>query len=270
MTDWHVPAELLDRYLSGALDPVQVMSVDAHLARCGPCRTAVPPDEEWLAASWERVADEVVRPRQSLAERASRRLGVPEHLARVLVATPTLSRAWLAALAVTLGFGVAAAHLAPGGLLAFLTLAPVLPPAGIALAYGPWADPAHESYAATPMAGAPLLLLRSVAALVTALVLTGLAVPLLPVMTPMSAAWLLPALALTSGALALGTRLPLPVAAAGLAACWVGVVTAVGAATGDRSLPFQPGAQVAYGCAAALLALVLYLRRHHLDPGEPR
>ncbi|MFI7028487.1 zf-HC2 domain-containing protein [Microbispora rosea] len=270
--DWHIPPGLLERYLDGSLDPVGVMSVEAHLVRCARCRTAVPADGGWLATSWERIAAEVAAPAPPLTERLLRGAGVPGHLARLLAATPALSRAWAAAVAVALGFAVAAAHLAGHGFLAFLTLAPVLPTAGIALAYGRRIDPAHETYAATPMAGAPLLLVRSTAVLLTALALTALAVPLLPAATMPSVAWawLLPALTMTSGCLALATRVPLPLAAVTLGGGWVAVVTGVGAVTGDRTLPFRPGAQVLYGCAVALLTLVLYVRRHLLDPAEPR
>ncbi|MEV4455652.1 zf-HC2 domain-containing protein [Microbispora sp. NPDC049633] len=271
--DWHIPPDLLERYLDGTLDPVGVMSLEAHLVGCGRCRTEVPADEGWLAASWERIAAEVAAPRPPVTEHLLRRAGVPGHLARLLAATPALSRAWAAGVTAALAFAVAAAHLAEHGFLAFLTLAPVLPTAGIALAYGRRADPAHEMYSATPMAGAPLLLVRSVAVLLTAVVLTALAVPLLPAaaMPSVAWAWLLPALAVTSGCLALATRVPLSLAAAALGGGWLGVVTAVGAMTGDHALPFRPAAQVLYLCAAALLALVLYVRRHRLDPAlEPR
>ncbi|MEU8173173.1 zf-HC2 domain-containing protein [Microbispora hainanensis] len=274
--DWHIPSHLLERYLDGTLDPVNVMSLEAHLVRCARCRTAVPADGAWLATSWERIAAEVTAPRPPVTEHLLRRAGVPGHLARLLAATPALTRAWAAAVAAALGFAVAAAHLAEHGFLAFLTLAPVLPTAGIALAYGRRTDPAHETYAATPMAGAPLLLVRSVSVLVTAVALTALAVPLLPAsamsptMSPAAWAWLLPALALTSGCLALATRVPLPLAAVVLGGGWVAVVTVAGVATDDRTLPFGPAAQALYGCAVALLTLVLYVRRHRLDPAEPR
>ncbi|MCT9935358.1 zf-HC2 domain-containing protein [Planotetraspora sp. A-T 1434] len=264
---WHIPSDLLERYLGGDLDVAQVMSVEAHLVRCARCRTAVPGDETWLAASWERIEDAVGSPRPRPAERVLRHLGVPRHLARLLVATPTLSRAWLAAVTAVLTFAIVAAHAAGNGFPAFLTVAPVLPLAGIALAYGRWVDPAHESHAATPLAGPRLLLLRALAVLVTAIALTGLAAPLLPAMT---AAWLLPSLALAGGCLALATRVPLPLAAAALGAGWIGVVAVTGGLTGDWSVPFGPTAQVVYGCAAPVLALVLYSRRHRLDPGEPQ
>jgi hypothetical protein len=252
------------------------MSVEAHLHRCGQCRSALPVDPAWLAASWERVAATVTAPRLTLLERALRRCGVPEHLARLLAATATLGKAWLTAVAAVLGFAVFYAYASqaalsePARLLPFLLAAPVLPVAGIAVAYGPRVDPVHELLAATPVAGARLLLLRTSAVLVAALVPAGLATPLLPGPPLLGAAWLLPALALTAGCLALATRVPVPAAAGGLAAAWTGGVLVAGALSGERLLGFQPAAQLGYGLAAALLTLLVYVRRRHLDPGEPR
>jgi hypothetical protein len=218
----------------------------------------------------------VARPRLTPIERVLRRCRVPEHLARLLAATPTLGRAWLAAVAAVLGFAVLFAYAShgavaePARLLPFLLVAPVLPLAGIAFAYGPLVDPAYEMHAATPIAGARLLLLRAVAVLVTALVPAGLATPLLPGPPLLAAAWLLPALALIAGGLALATRLPVPLATGGLAAAWVAAVILLGTLTGERLLAFGPAAQLAYVGAAALLALLVLVRRHHLDPGERR
>ncbi|MFB4278166.1 RNA polymerase sigma factor [Nonomuraea sp. MTCD27] len=62
--DWHVPGDLMDRYLTGRLEPAVVMSVEAHLTRCARCRAAVPYEEEWPAAGWERLEEEVDRPRR--------------------------------------------------------------------------------------------------------------------------------------------------------------------------------------------------------------
>ncbi|MGH3243806.1 MAG: hypothetical protein ACRDNL_25730, partial [Spirillospora sp.] len=57
---------------------------------------------------------------------------MPEHLARLLAATPTLSTAWLAGVAAALGFALLFAQARsvsePARLLPFLLLAPVLPP----------------------------------------------------------------------------------------------------------------------------------------------
>ncbi|MEV0150666.1 MULTISPECIES: zf-HC2 domain-containing protein [unclassified Nonomuraea] len=273
---WHLPQELIEQYVSGCLEPVQVMSVESHLARCGRCRAAVPYEREWLAASWEKIEDLVDRPRPRPVALLLRRFGVPEHVATFLAATPALTRGWLLAVTAVTAFAVAAAHLVSrdpqavfDGLVPFLVLAPVLPLAGIAVAYGPRVDPVHELQAATPMGGARALLLRAVAVLVTAIVLTGTATPLLPGPPGLTAAWLLPALALTAATLAMSTRFPPMISAAALTATWFGAVVTSTKLTGDVLAPFSLAAQALYGAAALILIPVIYLRRARFDPGEP-
>lgn len=272
-TAWHVPDDELDRYLSGRIDAASAMSVEAHLDRCGQCRTMVAVDETWLAQSWDRVVHLVVLPPRSPMERLLELCGLPEHLARLLVATPTLSRAWFTAVAAVLAFAVMAAHAAPEattGLLWFLIIAPVLPLAGIALAYGPRVDPAHELLAATPAAGARLLLLRAGVVLVTALVPSGVATSLLPGPSWWGAAWLLPALTLTTACLLLSTRMPMPSAVGALAVIWVTAVMLGGSLTGDRLLAFNAVAQLIYGGTAMVLALMIVARRRQFDQREPK
>lgn len=269
MTTWHIDDDLLTGYLDGSLGVARLMSVEAHLMECARCRATIPADEAWLATSWERVEDLVDRPRLSLVERLLGRV-VPPHLARLLLATTSLSRAWLVAVVLVLAFAVGAAQLSDRDLpllLMFLVVAPVLPLAGVALAYGPVVDPAHELLAATPTAGPRLLLVRSSAVLVVATLLTGLATPFLPGPLGLSAAWLLPALMLTVAALAAGTRVPVPAAAIGLGSLWL-LATLVGRVV-DPFLIFQRPAQITYAAVAVVLAVVLYARRSRLDPGEP-
>ncbi|MDF5758266.1 zf-HC2 domain-containing protein [Spongiactinospora sp. TRM90649] len=270
---WHVPPELMERYATGGLAPAQVMSVEAHVAGCARCRAAAPRPPEWMARSWERLREEVDRPRTRLAERLLQRLGVPGHLARLLTATPALSRAWLSAVTFVLALAAVAGRFQPidaQALLGFLVAAPVLPVAGIALAYGRHVDPAHELQAATPMAGPRLLLLRAGAVLVTAIAMTGAATPLLPGSTGAAVAWLLPALALSLTTLVLSARLPIATAAGFPGAVWLAVVIPIVVAGEDRFLPFAPAAQLGYGTAAAFLALFVYLRRGRLSHGETR
>jgi putative zinc finger protein len=275
-TTWHVPEHQLDDYRSGRLDPARVMSVEAHLNGCGRCRAVLPADETWLSRQWQQLFSTVARPRLTLIERVLRRCGLPEHLARLLAATPTLSRAWLTAVTAVLGFAVFFSYAShgtvsePGRLLPFLLVAPVAPLAGIALAYGPRVDPAYEMLAATPVSRARLLLVRATAVLVAALVPAGLATPLLPGPPLLGAAWLLPSLALAGGSLALATRFPVPLSAGGVAVAWLAAVLLLATLSGEHLLAFRPAAQLAYVGAAALLALVAYLRRRRLDPGEPR
>ncbi|NUW37863.1 zf-HC2 domain-containing protein [Nonomuraea sp. SMC257] len=270
---WHPPADLVRRYATGGLDPVQVMSVEAHIARCPRCRAAVPYEEEWLGAAWERIEDVVDRPRPGPGTRLLVRAGVPEHTARLLTATPSLTRAWLVAVTAVLAFAVVAARVTAGDpdvLLAFLVVAPVLPVAGIALAYGRPVDPAYELHAATPMAGTRLFLLRAVAVLSVAFALTGAATLLLPGPLGLSAAWLLPALTLGLALLALSGRLPPLLAGSLLAAGWFAVVLVCDGTLHDRFLPFHPASQPLYGGAVLALLVLIRLRHRRLILGERR
>ncbi|MEV0230589.1 zf-HC2 domain-containing protein [Nonomuraea sp. NPDC050786] len=267
---WHLPAELMEHYVTGHLEPAQVMSVESHLAGCARCRAAVPYSVEWLDTSWAGIEDVVDRPRPRPLARLLRRAGVPEHVAVFLAATPALARGWLVAIASTLAFAVGAGQLAarhpglePYAMLPFLAVAPVLPLAGVALAYGRHVDPVYELQAATPMAGVRSLLLRAVAVLTTAVVLTGLAAPLLPGPPGLAAAWLLPALALTVAMLALSTWVSPPISASVFGAGWVCAVV------GGEQLAFSLEAQIGYALAALILIPLVYLRRARFDPGEP-
>lgn len=267
---WHVPDELIEHYVSGHLEPVQVLSVESHLARCERCRAAVPCEEDWLAASWESVEDLVDRPKPRPVARLLRWFGVPEHVATFLAATPSLARGWLLAVTAVTAFAVAAAHLGRDGVVPFLVVAPVLPLAGVAFAYGPRVDPVHEIQAATPMGGARVLLLRAIAVLVAAIVLAGVAALLLPGPLGLpAAAWLLPALALTAATLALSTRFAPVISAAALTVAWLGGVLLFARLTGDVLTPFSPAAQALYGAAALILVPLVYLRRARFDSGEP-
>lgn len=264
----HAPEELLRRYSEHDVTPIEAEMLEQHLARCAACREAFPTDEEWMEESWEGVLAVVLRPAPTLLERLLTVCRVPSPLARLLAATPTLSRAWLTGLAAVLTFAVAAAHAIGSGktaLLPFLIVAPVLPLGGIAFAYGPRSDPAHELLAATPFSGPRLLLWRAAAVLGVALVPAALVTPLLPGPPLSGAVWLLPALSLTAACLAFSTRWPMPVAAGATASLWI-VCVALGEllATGQL-LIFAPPMQAGYGVATALLLLVGFLRRHHFD-----
>lgn len=258
MSGWHIPDDLRGRYLAGTLDAALAMSVDAHLGGCAACRAAVPYEPDWLEASWRRLESEVIKPRPTLRERLLRHGGVPDHLARLLSATPTMSRAWLASVVAALTFAVVAARQQADLLPAFLIVAPVLPLTGIALAYGPRVDPAHELMAATPLAGPRLLLTRATAVLAVATVLAAIASPLLPAPPGLSAAWLLPSLAASTGCLALSNRLPVPIAALAMGGLWLAVVGTGGLAAGSWLAAFGPVAQLAYGLAALLSSFRVY------------
>ncbi|MGV9939531.1 zf-HC2 domain-containing protein [Streptomyces sp. NPDC003401] len=128
-------------------------------------------------------------------------------LARILwAAGPAVRGAWSVAVVVVALGAVALAYGAgvDGARPLLLALAPVVPVLGVALSYGPHADPVHEIAAASPAGGLRLLLTRTAAVLLVSVPLLTLAGLLLPGSgAPGAAAWLLPGLALTLASLAL-------------------------------------------------------------------
>ncbi|MEU0310068.1 zf-HC2 domain-containing protein, partial [Streptomyces cyaneofuscatus] len=141
--------------------------------------------------------------------------GVPPRLSRaarvVWAAGPALRGAWLVALVVVALGAVALSYGAGLGASVrplLLVTAPVLPLAGVALSYGLHADPLYEIATSTPAGGLRLLLTRAAAVLAVSVPALTLAGAVLPVAAggPGAAAWLLPGLALTLAALALGSN----------------------------------------------------------------
>ncbi len=260
MTAWHLDAETAQRYASGGAEPVFAASVEAHLAACASCRDLLVPlvDRPRLDAIWDEVAERVDTPRVGVVEAVLRRLGVRPETARLLSATPSLSGSWLVAVAATLAFAVIAATAGVRGTLLFLTLAPMLPVAGVAVAYGRRVDPIHEISLASPYSGLRLLLLRSVAVVVTTTVPASLAALVLPVPGWTGAAWLLPAFALTSLTLVLSARFALLHAATGVAVAWVAAVIATQSGAGGRSA-LADGRYAAFGSTGQLMCLLLAL-----------
>ncbi|MFI2711872.1 zf-HC2 domain-containing protein [Micromonospora sp. NPDC018662] len=279
---WHVHPELIDEYQRGGLDTPRVMAVEAHLTGCPPCRSTVTVDVRWLDDNFQAVLDVVQAPRRSLAERALCRLGVPEHRALVLAATPALRRSWLAATAVVLAFAVSAAYLGREGqptLLWFLVAAPVLPVLAVATAYGAVVDRLHEITSTTPTAGPGLVLWRALAVVGVSMSMGVVAAMLLPDRGWYAVAWLLPAFLLCLGSLALATVMPLPLAAGLLGGGWLTTVTVLTNVLATPGVPvdaavrrqlFGPAAQAAYLVAGLVAALILIMRRRRLEPGGSR
>ena len=119
-------------------------------------------DQPRLDANWRAITAELDAPRPSSLERVLGRVGVPGHVSRVIVATPALRRAWYLALAVAVLVGLGATNPGDrGSLFTLLALAPTLPVLGVALAYGPAADPMYEAQLATPMRGLRLVAIRA-------------------------------------------------------------------------------------------------------------
>lgn len=268
---WHAETPVLERYVAGTLDDARRWSLEEHLGACDACRTtlaSLPTREPSLDARLERIWLDVEVERDSTMarswpERACTALGIPDHTARLLAATPSLTGAWLLGVACALAAVVAVSRLAYGAgansayPIVFAALAPLLPLAGVAAAFGPSVDPTHAIGLASPMRSGTLLLTRAVAVVVTTIplaVLAGLATP-----APRWAAvvWLLPGLALSATALAMTTRMSPSVACGSLMALWiVGVAVATLTMTRPQALfgpPMQVTALVVVVIAGAIM-----------------
>lgn len=273
MTGWHLTDDLLATYADGRpMTPARTASVETHLEGCPTCqsRLAPEPDAVRLDEVWAGVVDALDRPRVPLLERLLQQCGVAPVTARLLAVTPSLQLSWLAGTAVALGLALTVAHSGEAGVAVFLALAPVLPVAGVAVAFGSRGDPLQEVAVAAPYSSYRLLLVRSAAVLVTTLALAGPAAALLPGTGWVAAAWLLPALALSVCSLALATRVDPVVSSVALAGAWL-VLALSGLAPGRDPLVVA-GAVPQLLCLVVLLSAgaTLVLQRHApLVSGSP-
>lgn len=206
-TSWHVSEALAARYADGSLPDADAWSLETHLERCGACASrvsrAVGAGDAGMVLGDVRAA---VLSEVQGRKAPGREVPVPV-LGRVLWAVgPAVRGAWslavllVAAGAVALGYGAGVT----GARVLLLAVAPVVPVLGVALSYGPYADPLYEVTAATPRGGLRLLLTRTAAVLCVSLPLLTVAGLLLPGSGgPGAAAWLLPGLALTLVSVAL-------------------------------------------------------------------
>ena len=275
---WHPPADALTVYVSGAVRVSQVWSIEAHVNGCDECHRTVGAlldDPDRLAAVWDAVVDGVDAPKPRVFERFLVLVGVPEHLARLLGATPSLTVPWLLAVVAVLGLGLSMAWAsaggtpveAQGGLFVFLVLAPLVPLAGVAVAFGPVVDPAHEVAVAAPFHGFRLLLVRTVAVVATSFVLALPLALLLPDAGWMAAAWILPGLALASVALAASTFVSPLAAVVASSVVWLVGVASVEA--GPRTLvAFGWAGQLVFAVMLVVAMSVLVARHDSFDVGK--
>ena len=222
-TPWHLDEELAGRYADGALGSVLTASVEQHLTACAHCRALLAPhvDTPRLDTVWADVLERVEQPHRSLLERGLSRLGMDDATARLVAAAPSLRGAWVTGTTLVLALALVAAYVATNGVGLYLALAPLMPMVGVALAYGPMSDPAHEMVVATPYSQLRLLALRTAFVVTTTLVPAALAGLLLPGSPYLAVVWLLPALALTVGTVALSTRVAPHLAAVALGIAWL-------------------------------------------------
>ncbi len=284
----HADADVLASYAAGTAGTVAAWSVEAHLTACGRCRSALSAyvDAGRLARNRSAVLVRAAIP-DGRVRRLLCRCGVPDHVLRLLAATPSLRRSWLLSvagvLAVVAGEAAAVRHgwipasgplgLAgypgPEILAPFLLVAPLLVLAGVAAAFLPIFDPAYQLAVAAPFSGLTLLLARTVCALAAALVPAIGAAFILPGPGWLPVALLLPSLALCAFALAAATVLEPRAAAVTAGALWA-LPALLLAATHVPLVIVQWKAQ--FVCVAVLCAcaVVLFARRDRFEWGRMR
>lgn len=272
---WHITTADLRSYANGGLVATQQFSIEAHLLSCADCRSTLSSfvDKVSLARTWEAIGAETIAPRPTAIERGLMHFGVRDHNARLLAATPSLRQSWLLAVGAVLALAVGVAHGAEGGFLFFLAVAPLLPLAGIAAAFGPGIDPTYEIGVAAPLRSFRLLLIRAVAVLVSTISLGLVAALFLPDLTWAALSWLLPSLGLVTSSLALSTFINPLRSASAVAVLWLAAVgLAAWSAEGHLALRTMFGETMQMAVLIVTLSAGLFLlaRREEFERGEHR
>jgi hypothetical protein len=277
-----LPAGLVVAYARNGLPAAQAWSAEAHLPACAACREVLAGcgDAGRLERSRAVVLAAAGQPEPGLAARALRRCGVPDHVAVLLAATPSLRRSWLAGVVLVLAVVAGSSQLAAsaaftGGprqhswviLTPFLIITPLLPLAAVAAAFSSRLDPAWRLTSAAPVSQLWLLCVRSAAVVAATLVPVTLAALTLPGAHWLAVALLLPALAICAAALALATVIRAEAAVAAAAAGWTAVVV-IAAATAARPASFLgPAGQLMALTVLAGAAALIAARRNKIDYG---
>jgi hypothetical protein len=269
--EWHADPALLSRYLAGALDAVSSASVEQHVNRCQTCRKAVGSllEPQLAERTWAGIREAVEVPSLPSVLRLARRCGLPEPTAVLLAGAASLRGAWLVGAFLSLSFATLAAYASGGTALApFLLAAPLAPVLGVAAAYGRRQDPLEALILTAPYGRTRLILLRTLAVLVSVLpvtVLLGLAVPGPPWL---AAAWLGPALALVPVLLALATFVGPRFAATIVSLVWSGVVLGSAWVSLEPTWPVEAAQQAVYlGLAVAACAVIAIRAGTDRQPG---
>lgn len=265
---WHPAEAVLQDYVDGRLGALRAGSVEAHLLACSGCRGALAPavPAPRLVRVRDALDDRLDRAARPWLERLLRRLGVAEDDARALLAAPSLRRGWWLAVVAAAALGLLAADGSHPD-AAFLLLAPLVPLGTTALAYAPGLDPAFALVAATPYRTSRLLLARSLAVGVTALLGVALAALALPTRDVTTVVWLLPAVALTLGVLALAPRFGTGPAAAAVSAGWLVLAGVLERRGLDITWVQGPAAQAVCALMAAASVVAVMRQWTRLDAG---
>lgn len=208
----HIDEQLMIGYCELSVTAATASAIEAHLMSCASCRAELADvaisTHDGLAnqqSVWDGVLERVDRPTRSITERLLGAIGVRPDMAKLLATTPALRLAWLAAVGFVAAFAVAAARMDGDGPWLLLVIAPLLPVAGVATAYGPALDPTYEIGVAAPVSGLRLILLRTLAVIASTVPLLAVAAIIAPGDGWIVFGWVLPAFALVAITLALST-----------------------------------------------------------------
>ncbi|MEX2292603.1 MAG: zf-HC2 domain-containing protein [Acidimicrobiales bacterium] len=272
---WHADADVLAAYVAGRLGRATAASLEAHLLACASCRAGIAPfaPSEQLAGNLAVLHSRIDAPPAPRTERFLQRLGLPERITRLLVVTPSARLAWLIAVAGAMAAAVIAADVSGSSqraTFAFLVGAPLVPLGVVTATFATRSDPAREVVIATPTPGFDLLLVRVVAVLVPAVVLTLLAALVVPGQGGEGALWLLPALGLATATLALASWIPVRAVSGVLGTAWVAAAM-VSVRRAPRTdliehyIAFRPAGQAVMVAITLAAAAVVVLRRDAFD-----
>ena len=273
----HIDEQLLVGYCELSVTAATAAAIEAHLMSCAGCRSklagvAISADGGFMKQQsvWDGVLERVDRPTRSITERLLGVMRVRPDTAKLLATTPALRLAWLVAVVFVAAFGVAAARLEGDGPWLLLVIAPLLPVAGVATAYGPALDPTYEIGVAAPMSGLRLMLLRTLAVIATTMPLLAVAAFGAPGGGWVVFGWVLPSFALVAITLALATSMS-PEHAGGV----VGVGWLVAAVVlidrdragdfVDKSLIFGSSGQTTVAVVAAIGVAIVATRKACFD-----
>lgn len=272
---WHADAGVLAAYAAGRLGRSTAASLEAHLLACASCRSGIAPlaPSERLDGNLTVLHSRIDVPPLPRSERVLQRLGLPERLTRLLVVTPSARLAWFVAVAGAMVAAFVAAEVSGTNqrtMYVFLVGAPLVPLAVVTTTFTTRSDPARELVVATPTPAFDLLLVRAVAVLLPAVVLTAFAALVVPGQGAEGVLWLLPALGLATATLALASWFPVRTVSWVLGAAWVAAATVSvrGAPRADlveRYVAFRPVGQVAMVVITLAAAVVVALRRDAFD-----
>lgn len=257
----HPRQDVLTAYVIGVpeLPPETVWVVEAHLETCGECRAQLAEIAERRVPRVPALLDQVWSALDAAATGEPAPSGF--RLVRLLRRwAPPAQRPWLvmSAVVVLAAFLIdllsRTAHTVPLVLL----FAPVTPLFGVAASWSRTLDPMSELTASSPRAGLELVLRRTVAVLVVIIPLVALTGGVDGVSI---AVCLVPCLAFTVSALALGTVLGVRRAAAVLGVAWVGASIVPALATSSLPAQLSVASLPWWGAGAVLAVVVVVVRR---------